>query len=60
MHYDLLCADSDAVSWGAYHADKQAADTDNSEGLCSLLPHFREGVRSVGMIKHGLDILRSS
>ena len=47
------------VSWSAYHASIQATDI-SPAAINALLPLFLENAHSVAMIKHSMDIVKTS
>ncbi len=50
-----------AVSWGVYHASKQTIldEPMSSEALTSLLPLCYDQAKSVAMIRHSMNVIRS-
>ena len=49
------------ISWAAYHASHQVAPTEDSEvTLTSLLPLFPDQAKSVTMIHHSMDIVKTA
>lgn len=55
-------AESDPVSWGAYHAvmQSQGCAKDKTPGISSLLPLFHEDSKTPAMIKHALDLIKNA
>lgn len=55
-------AESDPVSWGAYHAvmQSQGFAKDKTPGISSLLPLFHEDSKTPAMIKHALDLIKNA
>ena len=52
---------NETVSWAAYHAIHQAETLENSDvALSSLLPLFHEQVKSVTMIRHSMDVVKTA
>ena len=51
---------SEMISWAAYHASHQAVMLEDSDvALTSLLPLFHEQAKSVAMIRHSMDIVKT-
>ncbi|KAG0723068.1 hypothetical protein GWK47_043326 [Chionoecetes opilio] len=50
------------ISWAAYHASQQAArpPEDMNVALTSLLPLFHDEAKSVAMIRHSMDIVKTA
>lgn len=51
-------ADSENLSWAAYHAS--CNQNDYSKSLGCLLPLFYEDSKSVAMLRHGMDIVKNA
>lgn len=49
-------ADTDCVSWGAFHASR-SQQKDHTPGISSLLPLFHESSKSPAMMKHAMDLV---
>lgn len=48
-----------AVSWSAFHARRQP-EKDFAPSLSALLPLFEDDSKSVAMIKHSMDVIKST
>ena len=52
---------SEAISWAAYHAQsQQEVLPDGNTALSALLPLFHDEAKSVAMIRHAMDVVRSA
>ena len=50
-----------AISWSAYHASHQVTPPEDSDlALSSMLPIFHVPAKSVAMIRHSMDILKTA
>ena len=57
---DILSEDQ-MISWAAYHASQQVAPPDDSEvALISMLPLFHDQAKSVAMIRHSMNIVKTA
>jgi len=60
----VLCTElqgSEAISWAAYHAwSQQEALPDGNTAISALLPLFYDEAKSVAMIRHAMDVVRSA
>ena len=60
MSTDVLPEDQ-MISWAAYHASQQAAPPDDSDvALISMLPLFHNQAKSVAMILHSMNIVKTA
>ena len=60
MEADILPVDQ-MISWAAFHASQQVAPPEDSEvALISMLPLFHEQAKSVAMIRHSMNIVKSA
>ena len=61
---NFLCTElngSEAISWAAYHAQSQEkALPDGITALSALLPLFHDEAKSIAMICHAMDVVRSA
>ena len=49
------------ISWSAYHASHQTAPPEDSDvALSSMLPLFHNQAKSVAMIHHSMDIVKTA
>ena len=52
---------NEIISWAAYHASHQAVMLEDSDvALTSLLPLFHQQAKSVAMIRHSMDIVKTA
>ncbi|CAL8275406.1 unnamed protein product [Arctogadus glacialis] len=47
------------LSWAAYHASKESGQ-DNLPAITPLLPLFPDDSKSVGMIRHSMDVIKQA
>ena len=60
MGTDVL-PENQMISWAAYHASQQAAPPDDSDvALISMLPLFHNQAKSVAMILHSMNIVKTA
>ena len=59
---DTSLPGDDTVSWAAYHASKQSIpeEPECSVTLTSLLPLFYHQAKSVAMIRHSMDVIKTA
>ncbi len=56
----LLDVQSDSnISWAAYHASRQPAQ-DCPPAITAMLPLFHDDSKSVGMIRHSMDVIKQA
>jgi len=62
----VMCSDTlkedEMISWAAYHANQQASGQteDRNVDLTSLLPLFYDEAKSVAMIRHAMDVVKTA
>lgn len=56
---DTLQGDEN-ISWAAYHASLQPPISESSVALTSLLPLFHDEAKSVAMIRHAMDVVKTA
>ena len=60
MDTDVLSG-SQMISWAAYHASQQTLPPDDSDvALISMLPLFHNQAKSVAMIRHSMNIVKTA
>ena len=60
INIDILSKDQ-IISWAVHHASQQVAPPDDSEvALISMLPLFNDQARSVAMIRHSMNIVKTA
>jgi NAD-dependent SIR2 family protein deacetylase len=48
------------ISWAAYHASLQPQTSESNVALTSLLPLFHDEAKSVAMIRHAMDVVKTA
>lgn len=59
QRYQEIPQSDSNLSWAAYHASKESGQ-DNLPAITALLPLFPDDSKSVGMIRHSMDVIKKA